>query len=160
MHEPSITRRDDGAFDVRIARDQRDLLRDLPAELGELLSGPDPSPDDPAIRRLFPSADLDDPDHASEFDHLVRGDLLAQRNESIETMRRTIDADRLTEDELTSWLSVVNDVRLVLGTRLDVTEETTPADFDRRDPQAQAFALYGYLSYLEETMVEALSGGE
>jgi len=156
-YEPSIERRDDGTFDVDIPREQRDVLRDLPRQLDELVSDGD-ADSDPALRRLFPSADLDDPEHASEFDQLVRGELVSQRHTAIDTMRRTIDSDRLSEDELTSWLAVVNDLRLVLGTRLDVTEETTPDDFDERDPRTPAFALYAYLSYLEETMVEALAG--
>jgi hypothetical protein len=158
QREPRVTRRRDGAFDVDIPRDQRDVLRDLPEQLDELVRDGDAS-SDPALRRLFPRADLDDPDHATEFDTMVRGELLEQRHTAVATMRRTIDADRLTEDELASWLAVVNDVRLVLGTRLDVTEETTGDEYRSDDPRRPVFALYAYLTYLEETIVEALSGG-
>ncbi len=156
--EPRVTRRSDGAFDLDIPRDQRDVLRGLPDQLDELVREGD-GETDPALKRLFPSADLDDAEHASEFDRMVRGDLLEQRSTAVATMRRTIDANRLTEDELSSWLAVVNDLRLVLGTRLDVTEETTPGDFGPSDPRTPAFALYAYLTYLEEMIVEALAGG-
>jgi hypothetical protein len=156
LREPAITRRGDGAFDVDIEREQRDVLRGLPAQLRELLADGNAETDE-ALRRLFPTANLDDPVHAAEFDRMVREDLTAQRGSAIETMERTIDADRLSEDELLGWLGVMNDLRLVLGTRLDVTEETSPEDFEGDDPRAHAYTLYAYLSYLEEQIVEALS---
>ena len=72
-------------------------------------------------------------------------------------MEATIDADRLSEDDVLAWLGVCNDLRLVLGTRLDITEETTEADFPADDERSSAFALYGYLTWLVDAMVEALS---
>jgi uncharacterized protein DUF2017 len=157
VRDPKIRRRRDGTFALDIPPDQRELLRGLPAQLRELLSDGD-AQTDPALRRLFPPADLDDAEHAAEFDRLVREDLLAERSAAIDTMERTIDADRVSEDELVAWLGALNDLRLVLGTRLDVTEETAPQDFPEDDPRAQAYALYAYLSFLEEQIVEALSG--
>ena len=50
-------------------------------------------------------------------------------------MEASIDADRLTEDQLLSWLGVLNDLRLVLGTRLEITEET-PRPISRRTTPA------------------------
>ena len=50
------------------------------------------------------------------------------------------DADRLTEEQLLSWLGVLNDLRLVLGTRLEITEESSEADFAADDPRASSFA--------------------
>jgi Domain of unknown function (DUF2017) len=157
LREPRITRRPDGGFDIDIERDQRDVLRGLPGQLRELLQEGD-AETDAALRRLFPTADPDDPVHAAEFDRMVREDLKAERGSAIETMERTVDAGRVSEDELVGWLAVVNDLRLVLGTRLDVSEDTTPDDFEERD--MHAYALYAYLSYLEEQIVEALSGGQ
>lgn len=156
MRDPRVVRARDGSFEIDIPSDQRDVLRSLPGQLRELLADVSPG-DDPALRRLFPTADVDDADHAAEYERMVRDDLVAQRNAAIDAMERTLDADRLSEDELVGWLGAVNDLRLVLGTRLDVTEETTEADFSRRDPRANAYALYVYLSYLEEQIVEALS---
>jgi hypothetical protein len=39
-----------------------------------------------------------------------------------------------------------------------VTEESTAADFAGDEETSASYALYAYLSYLEEEMVEALSG--
>ena len=68
----------------------------------------------------------------------------------------TITRDRLSEDELFAWMGAVNDLRLVLGTRLDVSEETDLA-VDPSDPDAAAYGLYAYLGWLLELLVEAVS---
>jgi len=144
-----------GDFVLRIPPPERDVLERLPQMLRELLERDDRT--DPALRRLFPSAYLDDEEASAEFESVVRDDLVAQRTAAIETMERTLRAPRLTEDELVAWLAAVNDLRLVLGVRLAVTEESTPDEFDG-DPETRAsYRLYTYLSYLEEDVVEALS---
>lgn len=148
------SRRGDG-FDLRIPERERDLLRGLPGQLRELLAAGES--DDPAVQRLYPSAYKDDDAAAAHFDDMVRDDLTLQRLAAAETMEQTIDADHLTEDELLAWLSSLNDLRLVFGTRLGVTEETEAADFE--DPgDAGAFALYVYLTFLVGTIVEVLGG--
>ena len=57
---------------------------------------------------------------------------------------------------LLALMGAVNDLRLVLGTRLDVSEETDLA-VDPTNPDAGAYALYGYLGFLLETCVDAIS---
>jgi arsenate reductase-like glutaredoxin family protein len=88
---------------------------------------------------------------------MVRDDLRAERLAAIEVMERTIDSDRLSEEELLAWLSAINDLRLVLGTRLDVPEDLNELDVQPGDPRAESLALYAYLSILEEDAVAALS---
>jgi Domain of unknown function (DUF2017) len=145
-----------GGYVVRLPSAEREVLGSVPPMLRSLLLEPDR--DDPALRRLFPAAFLDDERAAAEFDEVVRDDLLGQRLAAIETLERTVGSDRLTEEELSAWLAAVNDVRLVLGVRLAVTEESTPAEFESDPETERAYALYSYLSYLEEEMVEALAG--
>jgi hypothetical protein len=88
---------------------------------------------------------------------MVRDDLMAERLAAIEVMERTIDSDALSEDELLAWLSAINNLRLVLGTRLDVQEDLSELDIRPDDPRAESLALYAYLSILEEDAVAALS---
>jgi Domain of unknown function (DUF2017) len=145
-----------GGYVVRIPSAEREVLGTLPPMLRALLSEQDPN--DAALRRLFPSAFLDDEKAAAEFDSIVRDDLMGQRLAAIETLERTVGSDRLSEEELSAWLASVNDLRLVLGVRLAVTEESTPEEFGGDPETEQAYALYAYLSYLEEEMVEALAG--
>jgi hypothetical protein len=62
----------------------------------------------------------------------------------------------VSEEELHAWLSALNDLRLVLGTRLGVTEETYEDGIDEADPQADDLALYAYLTWLQDGILEAL----
>ena len=145
-----------GRFALRISRAERDVLRSLPAQLRQLITGHDVGAH-PDLRRLFPTAYPDDPAKAAEYDAMVRDDLVAERLAAIDVMERTIDSDRLSEEELLAWLSPINDLRLVLGTRLDVSEDLSELDVPPGDPRAQSLALYAYLSLLEEDAVAALS---
>jgi hypothetical protein len=144
-----------GGFDLRIPARERDILATLPDMLRALLVDGDAK--DPVLQRLYPNAFPDDEEASAEFREIVHDDLLEQRLAAIDTMERTLRSEHLTEDELIAWLAALNDVRLVLGVRLAVTEEATPADF-AGDPETEgAFELYRYLSFLEEYVVEALS---
>ncbi len=60
----------------------------------------------------------------------------------------------LTPAEVQAWLGVLNDTRLVLGTRLAVTEEERV--LDPADPEAGAYAMYQWLTWLQGDLVEAL----
>jgi hypothetical protein len=149
---PMIRRTRKGQFELRIPSEEREVLRSLPGELRELLAT-----DDPALARLFPPAHPDDPGLDAEYRDLTRGELLSGRLTSLQVMEATIDAERLDEEQLLAWLGAVNDLRLVLGTRLDVTEETPYEEVARDDPRAPAFVLYVYLGVLEEEIVDALA---
>jgi hypothetical protein len=145
-----------GRFALRITGAERDVLRSLPAQLRQLMTGQDAGAN-PDLRRLFPTAYPDDPEKAAEYDAMVRDDLVAERLAAIDVMERTIESDRLSEEELLAWLSSINDLRLVLGTRLDVAEDLSELDLTPDDPRAESLALYAYLSLLEEDAVSALS---
>jgi hypothetical protein len=151
-----IRRRRDGRYDVSLERWERDLLRSLPGQLRDLLTT---DPDDPALERLYPPAYVDDDERNDEYRRLMRGDLTARRMTAIDVMEASIDEPRLDEEQLVAWMGAINDVRLVLGTRLDVTEDPLEDQVTEDDPRAPAFALYGYLGYLQEHVVEALSSG-
>jgi Domain of unknown function (DUF2017) len=133
--------------------EEREVLRALPRQLREILDT-----DDPSLRRLHPPAYQDDPEREAEYRRLVRDDLLQQRLQALEVMEATIDAKTLDQDQMTAWLGAINDLRLVLGTRLDVTEEMYEEGVPPEDPRAPTFALYQYLGWLEEQVVAALAG--
>jgi hypothetical protein len=150
----SPVRRSRGGFHLRLSRRERDALRSLPGQLQELLER-----DDPSAARLFPPAYGDDPERNAEYEALVRDDLMAQRLASLRVMEDTLDASRLTEDQMADWLGTLNNLRLVMGTKLDVTEDMDPADLRPDDPNAPLMALYYYLGWLEEEVVRALAEG-
>jgi hypothetical protein len=150
---PRIERTRQGDFRVRLPEAEREVLRAIPAQLREVVGSKDP-----VVFRLFPPAYPNDEDRNDEYDHLVHDDLVQERLTAAAAMEDTLDADRLSEEQLTSWLGVVNDARLVLGTRLDVTEETYERDIPEHDPNAPAYAMYFYLGWLQEQIVAALAG--
>jgi hypothetical protein len=154
VFRPPIARTPAGDFRLAIGRHERAVLRTLPATLERLLAD---QPDDPDLRRLFPSAYADDAEAEAEYRRLMAEELLEGRRAALRTFAATIDADVLSAEELESWLRALNDLRLFLGTRLDVREEDLAGPFDPRDPQAEERALYAYLSWLQEHAVEALS---
>ena len=143
-----------GRYRLRIPAHEREILRSLPGQLRELLDT-----DDPSLRRLFPPAYRDDPDRQAEYESLVSPELTRERLDALAVVERTVDATHLTEEELRAWLGAINDLRLVLGTRLDVTEDLYETGFPEDDPRSPAFAVFAYLGWLEEEIVEALATG-
>ena len=149
-----FARKRDGTFAVRLVAEEREILRSLPAQLRGVLASGDT--DDPGLRRLYPPAFLEDEEASTAFGELTHGDLERQRNDSADLMASSIDSSTLTEEELSAWLAVINDTRLVLGSRLGLTEETKREDLEG-DARA-AFMLYRYLTDLTMQIVKALSG--
>ena len=148
-----IQRAADGSVRLRFPRVERALLRSVHAELAGLLD----EPGDPDLRRLFPPAYTDDAEGDAEYRRLVGDELADGRRRALDTVAATLDRDRISAEDADAWLRALNDARLVLGTRLDVTEDTDLAALDRRDPRAAHAAVYLYLSWLVEQLVEALA---
>lgn len=144
--------------------DRRSLLR-LLGELRDTLlddSEPTNSGTD-KFRRLFPTAYHDDPESDIEYQRLMRGELMASRLDSISAARaaleRTPDDDTLilTAHELDVFTRSINNLRLVLGTILDVQESDDP-DEDSDDPARVHYHLYSYLGWLLDWAVTAQTG--
>jgi hypothetical protein len=144
----------DGGVRLRFNEGETLLLRELLGELEAMLD----DPDDPALRRLFPQAH-DDPESEEQYRSLVRDQLVDGRSKAAATMRETLRKDTLSADEADAWLRALNDLRLVLGTRLDVTEDLDYGDIDVNEPRGRDLAVYGYLTWLQEQLVEALAEG-
>jgi hypothetical protein len=149
-----VRRTGQGTYRVRLPEPERDLLASLAEQLRELLTE---TTDDPTVRRLFPAAYNEDPERDREYQQLVRDELLEGRLAVLATLEATLAADELDEAELTAWLRALNDVRLVLGTRLDVSEDLRDVDAD--DPDVPAYAVYEYLGFLLSEVVDALAAG-
>lgn len=158
LPKPRITRTRKGEIRLRLPAEEREILAGLPAQLRTLLQQ---DPDDPALRRLFPPAYGEHPEHESEYRRLMGDDLRERHLSALAVLEETAGIDQLSEEQAHGWLAALNDLRLVLGTRLDVGED--PVDVDERedidpeDPEVAALGLYHYLSWLQEQMVEALS---
>ncbi|MCU0265782.1 MAG: DUF2017 domain-containing protein [Actinomycetia bacterium] len=172
-----------GRVVLRLRPGEAAVLGSLLHELLDLLAEPEPTdrdplealvgigthtdpPDDPVLARLFPSAYADDAVAAGEFRRYtepeLRGAKRAQAGTALGTLPRAV-ADRgatLSRAECSSWLLTLNDLRLALGTRLDVSEdwvaeyEALPQDA----PARLALEVYDWLAWLQGTLIELLSG--
>jgi hypothetical protein len=146
-----IDRRRDGSYRVRLPAEEREVLAALPGQLRDALDAGEPT-----VYRLFPPAFVDDDAGNADYARLVGATLLDGKLAALAALERTAHAESLTEDEVRTWLSGLESLRLVLGTQLDVNEESY-GPFDRNDPDAPRLALYHWLSWLQEEVVQALS---
>lgn len=117
-------------------------------------------PADAALARLLPDAyPSEDPGASTEFRRYTEGDLRAGKRANATAVLATLPASGrlvLGRDEADAWLGCLNDLRLVIGTRLDVTEQTNLDDLDPADPRAQALQVYGWLGWLQESLIGCL----
>jgi hypothetical protein len=117
-------------------------------------------PSDPVLARLFPSAYADDDKAASEFRRYTEATLRDGKRADAEIVLETAEPGRveLTGEQAEAWLRALNDVRLALGVRLEVTEEIHEelADMREDDPRYPAYVTYDWLTYLQDTLVRAL----
>lgn len=143
MH--GIRRSEDG-YRVALHGSERELLRQLCGELEQvLLAGAAPE-------RLYPRAYRDDEEAAVEYDRLVRPGLEEGKLAAVRELRATAGSAQLDEETAQTWLRALNDLRLVLGTRLDVCED----DSALRRLREPGYAAYGWLTWLQGELIEAL----
>jgi hypothetical protein len=156
MRKGPVRRAGDGRFELRLGRRERDAVRGCIEQLRTLLSSENPASDE-GVARLFPPALSDDVIGNLEYERRHGDELLLGKLRALDTVEATLERDRLDEDELLAWLGSLNSVRLVVGTRLGVTEDSTEADFTEGQ-SAELFSLYGYLTWLQGWVIEALDG--
>ena len=138
-------RRRGGLIRLRLDPIEVRLLGRLFDDLVELVSaeapdGPDVA-DDPVRRRLFPAGYRDDDAAELEFRSLTELTLRTERAERTRQCAAELAGDptelELTDEAGQRWIQVLNDLRLALGTQLDITEEDEP-EIDHDDPPEQA----------------------
>ncbi|GAA1531220.1 DUF2017 domain-containing protein [Actinomadura kijaniata] len=165
---------------VRLGPEEAALVRALMEQLQELLGAPPDggdelaslgitvearTPDDPVLARLFPDAYRDDGEASGEFRRYTEMGLREGKREAADIVLGALEgatADGveavLDVPQAQAWLRALNDVRLALGTRLDISEEwyDEAARLDPRDPRMAMFAAYDWLTMLQESMVRAI----
>jgi hypothetical protein len=163
---------------MQLADEEARVIRHVLGEMLQLLTSTEPeqdddplaaavgigtstsAPDDAALARLFPDGYTDDPEAAADFRRYTEPGLRDAKRAAAQTALATLSepAEKrlLTSEEADAWLRALNDLRLVLGTRLDVQEDTFLDELWPNDPRAPELAVYGYLSWLQEQLVEAL----
>jgi len=158
------------AFFKRLVKRQRDgtYTHSFPAHIPELLVGLGDQldaaldEDSPELRRLFPTAYPNDKEKDDGYQIFARDELIEGRREAIRSVRRTANQEVLTEEELGAWLALANDLRLVLGTRLDVSEDDDLVRWDdpeNDDPEMALRRIYEVLGHVVGELVDGLSSG-
>jgi hypothetical protein len=144
-------------------------LSGLVGQFAELVDGAETSQGDPAIGRLAPDA-YADAEAAREFRDLTEADLLDRRRDDAATVLATLaeasdipdDPDdpallevvavQLDQEATAAWLRTLAAIRLVLATRLGITDTD---DHDADDPR---FGIYDWLGYRLDGLVKVVDG--
>ena len=145
-----------------VADTSDDLFDDLEKMFNETSADPPGKPDDPVLARLLPDAYPDDPEAASEFRKYTESSLREAKKYFAQTLLETLPPKggrvKLSADQARDWLRTLNDVRLMFGVRLEVTEdfEEQLTSLDPKDPRVAAFEVYGWLGAVQESLVRAM----
>jgi hypothetical protein len=132
-------------------------------QLEQLLAAPeDDVADDPVLNRLLPEGHRGDPELAADYRELTESALRSGKADDLATVRATLPAAggdvRLDADQAAAWLRTTNDLRLALGTRLEITEDSEPPD-EVTDDEGQQMAVYYWLTAVQGSLVDALAAG-
>ncbi|RBM21421.1 DUF2017 domain-containing protein [Streptomyces sp. PT12] len=155
--------------------DEADPLSALFAE------GPTEPPSDPALARLFPDAygepgrpaDDESTRLSAEFRRFTESDLRTRKREDLLALVRSLDSIAsearaagesgavltLKPEEARQWLGALNDLRLAIGTRLDVRDDEGSErlfELPDGDPNKPLVMAFFWLGGLQESLVETL----
>ncbi len=142
----------DGTYSLNLREEERALVAAIVPDLRGLLAD---DPNDEMLTRLFPTARPDDAEAEAEFRDMVRDELVSKRLARLDIVAELAEATALDQEQLAAWMGAVNDIRLVLGTRLEVTEDDEFEETDEADAESVARSAYWYLGWLLEHLVEA-----
>jgi hypothetical protein len=117
---------------------------------------------DPVLARLFPDGHRSDAEMAADYRELTESALRSGKADDLAVVRATLPDGggevRLDADQAGAWLRTSNDLRLALGTRLDISEDTDPPE-EIADEEDQQLAVYYWLTALQGSLVDALVAG-
>jgi len=130
------------------------------AELTGIRTGPSTRPDDRVLARLLPDFTMEDADLAAGLRSLHEPALIEAKRGAATTVLAGLPTGggriELSVEQADDWLAALNDVRLALGTALDVSEET-PENFPEDDPRAPHLGVYHWLTFVQDSLVQARS---
>jgi hypothetical protein len=175
-----FTREGNDSFVVVLGQTERDILINLSAQLVEILAervddiggdplaamvritGHDSPPDDEVLLRLLPNA-YADPVESSEFRRYTESVLRERKRAHALLLRSHLvvpDTSTvvLNHETAQAWLGAINDIRLALGVRLKV-EENSAEQFELLpydDEVRGVYAVYSWLGWLQESLLHAL----
>jgi len=155
-------------FEVKILGDLANQLLDITSPNSEVVANEDPlaamigidsqaeKPTDPISTRLFPDAYPDDPEASMEFRRFTERSLRETNVNRAKSVLADIEGQTtltLSGDQWQNWVGFLNSLRLALGTRLEVDQDTWTQERSESDPLYQIFELYNWLTWMQETLI-------
>ncbi len=149
-----------GELVARLEAAEAGILGLLLDQLEQLLTADvDDVGDDPVLGRLFPDGHRSDPELAADYRELTESSLRGAKADDLAMVRASLPAEggevRLDADQAGAWLRTSNDLRLALGTRLDISEDTEPPE-EVAGEDDQQLAVYYWLTAVQGSLVDAL----
>jgi hypothetical protein len=165
---------DDGRILGTFGPLEAELLGDLATQVIELLDaehgipedrmfatfgigGGDAPSDDPAVARLLPNAYPDDEHASREFRNLTESSLVARNVANARQLIESLEGGvvNLAPADQQAWLRSINDIRLIVASRLGVEREGDEwrADTDR---DILMIDLYQWLSQVQASLLETM----
>lgn len=145
--------------------------KDELAELTGIRTGPSTPPEDRVVARLLPDfyrrdpitgdTDEEETDAAAAMRSLHEPALLEAKTGAAQLILETCPPMggkvKLTSEQADSWLTALNDVRLALGTALDV-EDDMPEELPEDDLRREHLGVYQWLTWVQDSLVSAMLG--
>lgn len=116
---------------------------------------------DPALQRLFPNAYRTDPEAANDFRRYTEESLREQKldnaNQAITLLEDQPDDLQMSIKQAQIISAALNDARLILGSRLELTDEHSLDTLLEVEVNNEGPAhLYEWLTWLQESLVRSL----
>lgn len=148
---PPPIHRDGDGFVVELPEPTAAVIESLCGQLEDLLTN-----GSPLTVRLFPPPYGDDDERNEGYSVLAGAELVDHRLTAISTVRTVLANQRADEEQLSAWMRSLNDMRLVLGTMIGITDDEHPPAV--RAEHEQALEVYETLAAILELTVMALTG--
>jgi hypothetical protein len=116
-----------------------------------------PRPQDEVVFRLLPDAYLEDEPSNNDFrkftEQSLRDEKLAAANHVLASLPTSDAPIEILQSDTDVWLKALNDVRLALGTRLEITEDAVAVD-DSDEEKNGLLDVYDWLTWLQGSLLE------
>jgi hypothetical protein len=178
-----------GHIAIQMEDPEQTIITTLLADVSQLLSADLPEPDDdpflrlvghldpdqnverptdPALLRLLPDADSSDPQRSAEYRRLTERDLRESKLHSIRIALHSLGQHpgpiSLDSTAAGAWMRALTDVRLVLASRVGITndedaERLLGGDADVSETSEAILSLYELTTWLQEHLTQFMLDG-
>lgn len=137
-------------FQNLLRDEEKELLVILPELVEEAIRM-----NSPYVSRLFPPTYPFDDAAQTMVENCTSQSLIEDHKALLSGFSHTLYKKTLTFEDLAIWVGAINNIRLLLGTALDVCEEMELPD--ESDARFGDFVIYNYLAWLQSSLLDFLS---